>query len=239
MDANVGGIYLWGYLGGFIVLFALYYFVNSWWETKKAIDKCKDNNLLVLFHTVGGQAYFKWCKDEKGELTPADTKGYDKDAKQLAASAIAKIKAIKQEFGWYAVLPDHIFNIPYPLGSKNPKAMARITEYVEDYPMPLVTADLKKWNDQQYALVCSAMAEAAKDTGDIRAIISEAAGIEEMMSRFVDLPKIIGSMKMWQYISVGEGAIILLIVYFIFDKLGKLAGLSGISAILNMFGIGG
>jgi hypothetical protein len=239
MDASVGGVYLWAYLGGFIVLFALYYFVNSWWETKQAVNKCSGNNILVLFHTIGGQAYLKWCKDEQGSLIPGDMKGYDKDAKQLAATAVAKIKAAKQDFGWYAVLPDHVFGIPYPLGSKNPRAVARITEYVENYPMPRCTANLATWNKDEYESVCSAMAEAAKDTGDIRAIISEAAGIEEMMSRFVDLPKIISSMKLWQYIAVGESAIILIMVYMIIDKLGKLAGLSGISAVLQLFGIGG
>jgi hypothetical protein len=190
-------------------------------------------------HTIGGQAFFKWCKDEQGSLVPADIKGYDKAARDLAPQAIAKIKASRQEFGWYAVLPSHVFSVPYPLGSKHPKSTARITEYVENYPMPMITADFKKWDDQRYASVCSAMAEAAKDTGDIRAIISEAAGIEELMSKFTDLPKMIESGKLWQYVSVGEGAVILILVYMVFDKLSKLASLSGISAILNMFGIGG
>ncbi len=238
MDANIGGVYIWAYLLGFIVIVGLFYFINSWWETKQAIKKCSGNNILVLFHTKGGQAYFKWCKDEQGSLTPADMKNYDKEAKSQAASAIAKIKAAKQDFGWYAILPDHVFGVPYPLGSKNPKAVARLTEYIEDYPMPRCTANMATWNAHEYSEVCSAMAEAAKDTGDIRAIISEAAGIEELMSRFIDLPKMIESGRLWQYIAVGEGAVIIFMVYMIMDKLGKVAALNGISAILQLLGIG-
>jgi hypothetical protein len=238
MDANIGGVYAWAYIVGFIVILALFYFINSWYETKQAMKKCSGNNILALFHTKGGQAYFKWCKDEQGSLTPADTKGYDKDAKSQAPNAIAKIKAVKQEFGWYAILPDHVFGVPYPLGSKNPKAVARLIEYVEDYPMPRVTSNMATWNAQEYSEVCSAMAEAAKDTGDIRAIISEAAGIEEKLMGLLDIPKMIESSKLWQYITVGACAAILLLVYMIFDKLGKLAALSGISAILQYFSLG-
>jgi hypothetical protein len=239
LNANIGGVYFWVWLLGIPAFYGVFFLFNSWWETRKAIEKCSGNNILALFHTVGGQAYFKWCKDEQGELSPADMKGYDKDARSLAPKAIAKIRAAKQDFGWYAVLPDHVFGIPFPLGSKNPKAIARLIEYVENYPMPMVTADLKKWNDQQYALVCSAMAGASKDTGDIRAIISEAAGIEEKLGAMADIPEQIRSLKLFIYGIAGGVAILILMVYMYGDKLGKLASQYGIS-LLQTFGfIGG
>lgn len=239
LNTNVGGIYLWVYMLLIPASLIILWLANNWWETRQAIQKCGGNRLLCLFHTKGGQGYFKWCLDEGGELTPADMKGYNKDARDLATKAIGKIKAEKQEFGWYAVLPDHIVNVPYPLLSKNPKAMARVTEYVEDYPMPRVTSNLATWNAKEYSEVCSAMAEAAKDTGDIRAIISEAAGIEEKLGSLLDIPQLIASMKLWQYIAVGEGAINLILAYMIFDKTGKIAAQYGISALLQFLGIGG
>jgi hypothetical protein len=83
------------------------------------------------------------------------------------------------------------------------------------------------------------MAQAAKDTGDIRAIISEAAGIEEKLGSLLDVPQSLASLKLFQYVSVGEGAIILFLAYMIFDKLNKVAAQYGISALLQFFGIGG
>jgi hypothetical protein len=228
MDMNFGGQYLWAWMLEFLVAYIFYEFIKDWWDTRQCIKKCSGNNILVLFHTIGGQAYFKWCKDEQGSLTPADMKGYDKDSKSLAPGSVSKIKAAKQEFGWYAVLPDHVFSVPYPLGSKHPKSTARLTEYIENYPMPRCTANMATWNAKEYSEVCSAMAEAAKDTGDIRAIISEAAGIEEKLQGLIEVPKMISDMKLFLYIAIGEGAVILLLVYFVFDKLGKLAALSGI-----------
>jgi hypothetical protein len=234
MDTNVGGLYLWSWMAIFVALIAFYYLFMSWWDTREAVKKCSGNRILCLFHTIGGQAYWKWCVDEKGDLTPADMKGYDKVAKGLADKAIGKIKAEKQEFGWYFVLPDHVFSIPYPF--VKPKATARIAEYVENYPAPRVTANLSTWDAKQYESVTSAMAEAAKDTGDIKAIISEAAGIEEKLMGLLDIPQQIKSNKMWHYISVGEGAIIIYLCYMIMDKVGKIGGNFGIS-ILQFFGI--
>ena len=239
LTMNIGGIYSWVYMLLIPASLGLLWLFNSWWETRQAIQKCGGNRLLCLFHTKGGQGYFKWCLDEGGELVPADMKGYDKGARDMATKAIGKIKAEKQEFGWYAVLPDHIVNVPYPLLSKNPKAMARVTEYIEDYPLPRVTSNLATWNAKEYSEVCSAMAQAAKDTGDIRAIISEAAGIEEKLGSLLDVPQSLASLKLFQYITVGQSAIILFLAYMIFDKVGKIAAQYGISALLQFFGIGG
>jgi hypothetical protein len=234
MDANIGGLYLWSWILIIFAVGAIYFLFNSWWETRQAQQKCGGNRILCLMHTIGGQAYWKWCLDEKGELVPADMKGYDKAAKDLASSAIGKIKAEKQEFGWYFVLPDHVFNLPYPLGSKHPRATARIIEYVENFPAPRVTTNLATWNKDQYEAVTSAMAAAAKDTGDIRAIISEAAGIEEKLMGLLEIPNQIKSGKL--YITVGEGALILYFVFTMQGNISKIATQLGV-AILNFFGV--
>jgi hypothetical protein len=161
-------------------------------------------------------------------------KGYDKDTRTLASKAIGKIKAEKQEFGWYFVLPDHVFSIPYPLGSKKPRAMARMIEYVENFPAPRVTSNIATWDKDQYEAVTSAMAEASKDTGDIRAIISEAAGIEENMAKMADVPNQINSLKLFIYGIAGGIAILLFMVFMMSGKMDKVAAQFGVS-IMEVF----
>src|SRR5574343_850991 len=95
LNSNIGGMYLWSWCLIFIAVFALYYFINEWWLTRTAVNKCH-KKMLVLFHTEAGTAYFKWCPYEEGSLLPPDVKGYDDKAKALSKKAIGKIEAAKQ-----------------------------------------------------------------------------------------------------------------------------------------------
>jgi hypothetical protein len=236
MDANIGGVYMWVYVVGLVVLGVVYFLFSNWWEARTAMKKAGGNHILVLFHTTGGQAYFKWCTDERGELSPVDMKGYDQKTRTMAKNAIGKIRAEKQAFGWYFILPDHVFGIGYPF--TKPRVTARLASYVENYPAPRVTANLEKWTSEEYVKVTSALAQASKDTTDIEAIISQAAGIEEKLGALLEVPNQLRSQKMWLYISCGIGALTAYFVFSLQDKIGKIATQLGV-AVLQWFGIGG
>jgi hypothetical protein len=228
LNANIGGLYLWSWLLIFVVVFALYYFINEWWLTRSAVNKCS-KKMLCLFHTEAGTAYWKWCPYEEGALLPPDMKGYDDRAKRLSKGAIGKIEAAKQAFGWYFILPDHVHQIPYPF--EKPKTSASLIEYVENYPAPRVTANIQKWDAEEYGMVTSQMAQASKDTTDIKAIISQAAGIEEALSNLMDMPNDVRMTKYLVMGSLGAGVITGFLVFQVMQLVSKLAALSGISWI--------
>lgn len=231
LGTSVGGMSfgLWILLifGGF----ALYYFMMEWWATRNLIRK-SENKILCLMHTPGGQAYLKWCWEDKGELTPADTKGYDKKANMLADKAVGKIVAENQEFGWYFVLPDHVFTIPYPF--EKPKTAIRIASYLENYPAPLVTANMREWTPEKYAAVTSEMAAYSKDTTDLRAIISESAGIEEKLMELLEMPK---KLQQIFYVAVAAffaGLVSALLIFQVSGQVGKVVTNFGITMLPHL-----
>lgn len=234
LSMNVGGIYFGVWLLLFPALFGVYYLFSEWWETKQAKKK-SEGNILVLFHTVAGDAYWKWCKDDKGELSPADMKGFDAKAKVLAKDAIGKIKAAKQAFGWYYILPDHVFNIGYPFNK--PRINVKIAEYVENYPAPRLTANIEKWSPDEYKKVTSSLAIASKDTTDIEAIITQAAGLEEKLGSLVGLPD---SVRLLKYICFGLAAGVALTLFMVLSvqsKLDKFLATQGITMLFNVIGV--
>lgn len=234
LSANVGGVYLWVYLILFPALFGVYWLFNDWWETRQARLK-SEGKILVLFHTVAGDAYWRWCKDDKGELSPADKKGFDDRAKALSKDAIGKIKAEKQAFGWYFILPDHVFRIGYPFNK--PKIFIKVAEYVENYPAPRVTANIQKWSPEEYKNVTSSLAIASKDTTDIEAIITQAAGLEEKLGSLVGLPD---SVRLLKYICFGLAAGVALTLFMVLSvqsKLDKFLATQGITMLFNVIGV--
>jgi hypothetical protein len=234
LTSNAGGVYLWVWLLVFPVLFVIYYLGDDWWQTRQARKK-SEGNILCLMHTVAGDAYWKWCKDDKGELSPADMKGYDAKAKALSKEAIGKIKAAKQAFGWYFVLPDHVFNIGYPFNK--PRINVKIASYVENYPAPRTTANLEKWSPTEYKNVTSSLAIASKDTTDIEAIITQAAGLEEKLGSLVGLPDSVRMLKYICFALAAGVAITLFMVVGVQSKLDKIAAAQGITMLFYLVGV--
>jgi hypothetical protein len=238
MDAfNFSGVYWWVWCIILVAVYLFYYFFNSWWQHRANVQK-SEGKILCLFHTMGGEAFWKWCFDDKGELSPADKKGYDKRASELSKKAIGRIKAEKQQFGWYFILPDHVFQIMYPFTApKGQQISIRIAEYVENYPAPRITANIEKWDAEQYAAVTSQMAMLSKDTTDLEAIISQAAGIEETLRGLMEMPSDVRMVKYLSMGNLGVGFIVGFLVFQLQGLVGKIAAQYGISAVDAFFKI--